>query len=349
MSSFTRYLSLVFLFLLGICFAPAVSAQISIPAPDEESFGILEQINFSNPGVLHKSRGKGVELRYEIHGPYEFRPKTATAGEAGRTEVASYEEFVGKFKIPILNKPNVKLLLGYEYVQNEINFSQIGDVATRMLTEIDGRSLRTNKFSVYLTKSWDERYYSLIRARISTTGDYTEWVNFDKKYHVYTAAAVFGKKVNPDTEWGVGITYTQNDLRTLVLPFGVYNHNFNDKWGLETVIPVQAFLRRNFSEHNILMVGGRYDSRLHYLAFDNVRDADLTPYYLRQGNIRAEALWEHQLVKWVWAYANAGVAFPIQSRFESPDPNIPDIEMQTGMRPFFRIGIFLSPPDDMIK
>ncbi len=337
--------------LLGACPAPA-TAQIEIEQGNLEVLTDDHPV-FSRPGVRYRSQSRGVSIRYETQPNFAWDGGTAIAG--GEQRVTHLEQFTFKFKVPLLNKPQTKLLLGYEWDTEKYFFDDpyVGYEDQQTLFQLlDERRLKANKLSAYLTHSWNERFYSSARFRMSLNGDYQGLIAFDNIYRTYSAAAVYGKKVDADTEWGVGLTFSHNKARSIALPFLVYNRTFNEHWGVQTALPGQAYLRRNVGRNlvNTLLLGATFDSRYYAINTDDRPGfSELGQFFLRNNGIRAMLQYEHNVSKWVWAFVQGGYFLPVQTRFNPADDIELDLETSAGTRPFVRAGIFLAPPKDLIR
>ena len=308
---------------------------------------------FSRPGVRYRSQSRGVSIRYETQPGFTWTGTDEIAG--GEQKVSHLEQFTFKFKIPVLNQPRVKFLLGYEWDTEKYFFNNPyeGHENQQTLFQLlDERRLKANKLSAYFTYSLDDRYYLSSRVRMSLNGDYQGLIDFDNIYRTYSAAVVYGKKVSDDTEWAVGLTYSNNKARQIALPFFVYNRTFNERWGLQTALPGQAYLRRNVGRRmvNTFLLGATFDSRYYALNTEPERGfPELQQYFLRNNGIRAMLQYEHNLAPWVWAFGQAGYYIPVQTRFNPADDIDRDLETTVGGRPFFRVGVFLAPPKELIK
>jgi hypothetical protein len=336
---------------LVVFLAPA-SAQIELEQGNLEVLTDDHPI-YSRPGVRYRSQSRGVSIRYEVQPTFDWSGGEGLVG--GDQAVTQLEQFTFKFKIPLMNKPRTKMLLGYEWDTEKYYFDDPyrGFETTQTLFQLlDERRLKANKLSAYFTHSWNERFYSSGRFRMSLNGDYQGLINFDDIYRTYSAAAVYGKKVDADTEWAVGLTFSHNKARSIALPFFVYNRTFNERWGIQTALPGQAYLRRNVGRKmvNTFLLGATFDSR-YYAINTGSRGGfeELGQFFLRNNGIRSMLQYEHNLGPWVWAFGQAGYFLPVQTRFNPEEDIDLDIMTEVSGRPFFRVGVFLAPPKEMIK
>ncbi|MEO0733791.1 MAG: hypothetical protein AAFZ52_13225, partial [Bacteroidota bacterium] len=252
-------------------------------------------------------------------------------------------------------KEGLKFLLGYEWDTEKYFFNDPAKGFEDQLTLfqlLDERRLKANKLSAYFTKSFNEKFYATGRVRMSLNGDYEGLIKFDNIYRTYSAAAAFGKKISEDEEWAVGLTFSSNKARTIAIPFFVWNKTFNDRWGVQTALPGQAFLRYNVGtmRKNAFLLGAIFDSR-YYAINTDTRPAfkELGQFFLRNNGIRIQLQYEQNLVPWVWAFAQGGYYAPINARFNPENDVDLDLFTEPNGRPFFRLGVFLAPPKELIR
>ncbi|PHI18412.1 hypothetical protein CEQ90_18085 [Lewinellaceae bacterium SD302] len=340
-----------------------VYAQIDPPSLEADnianiSFGedIDCETKYCRPGVRNRSQSRGVVIRYERQAGFDWSMANDRL-EGAPVRVNGLEQFTFKFKVPILNKPGLKFLLGYEWDTEKYYFDNIDPIADgarpTMWQLLDERRLKATKISAYLTKSFNETFYISGRLRLSLQGDYDGLMDFAEEYRTYSGGVAFGKKVSQDEEWGVGLTYSQNPARTVILPFFIYNKTWNDYWGLESALPGQIFLRYNIDpvKQNAFKFGAAADSRFYVINSlgDKSRYTNFEEYYLRRLAVRGLAQYEHKLSKWFWAFVQGGVVVPINTRFNSIEDVDLDLNTEVGARPFLRIGLFLAPPKELVR
>ncbi|MEL6922609.1 MAG: DUF6268 family outer membrane beta-barrel protein [Bacteroidota bacterium] len=304
---------------------------------------------FCKPGVKNKSRSRGLTISYTHLAGGDFEVENFDR----QNPASAFDRFstlLVDVKIPVINKPYFKLLAGYKYLNEAFTFRSFGNPDLPLLSGLNDKRLKGNAYSLYVSKPLNEKFYLAFRVRAGFFGDYEEWMNFDSRYALLNGLATFGIKKSDDKEWGFGVAISKSFRRPnwLVLPFLFFNKNFNDDWGMEIVLPVSMYLRRNLNPKTIILGGFQFGSQSYSI--------DLTPattttqsYAINHSEVIAQLSVERQLAPWVWANLRAGYQinfsndFRLQSNFEEAINVDPD----NGM--IFQIGVFLSPPDRFIK
>jgi len=259
---------------------------------------------------------------------------------------ASLQQLSVKLKVPIVNKEGLKLLVGASYRPETYDFSAIGSDFQPVFNYLNGRTLKSSGFDAILTKSWNEKFYSSFRFRLLYNGDYSGVINTDSRFAIYNFSGLFGVKKHDNKEWGVGLNFSQSFRRTLVLPFFLYNHTFNDKWGVELILPALMVARYNVSERSILLFGLRYNSSSYSIETD-----ELMPqvFELNHSEARATLTLQQRFHPWLWFDANAGIQYNFSTDFDAKDNEMASFQVTPGIAPYFKLGIFVSPPNSFFK
>lgn len=334
--------------ILGLSLCGNLGYTQGLDPPAEDVVELAREICFCKPGVIHKSKSKGVEVAWTPSLSRNVIPTDATES-VNKSRLERLDEIKFKFKIPIVNAESIKALLGFEHGRDVFDFNEIRGLQSNFFVNLDERVLKYNKFTAYLTKSIDYKYYIILRLRAAFNGDYDYFVDIDNRYSTYSATGIFGVKPREDLEYGFGISYSNGFNRVRVLPFGIYNRTFNDKWGIETLLPVQIFGRYNATEETILLFGAEYTSRRYSL--DNFIPGEEFAEMLniRNAGINVLVSLERKLFGWIWTNAKIGYHLPFSSRIDNLSVPENSFRFQQGSHPFFKLGIFITPNKDFIK
>lgn len=330
------------LFMQYTCFAQGLHF------PDDNQIDIgTDRIDFCKPGVTNKSPGKGILIEHTSIGGFNIRLKSSDGTKQNTNNVNYASRMKAKLKIPLVNAPGLKMMLGHEYIGETFQFNTIQPEEISLLNTINGQTLKNNKFSLYITKSFNQKYYGGLRARVSSRGNYEQVVSLEATYTTFSATGFFGIKERPDFEWGFGLTYSDNFARKQIWPFFLYNRTFNDRWGIEAILPASIMARYNFSNQNMFLFGVELENAAYHIT---PSDVDQTSYYFRHTEVAAKASYDRHLFSWIWVLAEAGAHIPVRNRFEDSRAPLTDrTRYDAGVRPFVRLGIFVSPPKSLVK
>ncbi|MEO1516765.1 MAG: DUF6268 family outer membrane beta-barrel protein [Bacteroidota bacterium] len=328
----------VALLIVGLSLSTSLLAQELVLTPMAESF--------CKPGVTNKSPGKGLLISYFARPQFDFTTNSEETSAKSRAGINDRLNF--KLKIPIINKDGFKFLIGGAHMREEYEFSQIEGRPTEIFTSINDVSLKTSRIAAYFLKSINSRYYATLKLEASYNGDYDNLISFENRYAIYRGAVLVGYKKRADTEWGFGAMFSKGFRRTALYPFLMYNKTFNDRWGLESVLPVKIDMRYNISRKNMVLFGAQFNSRSYSIDVLEGSAATQNIYHMRSAEIQLAAEFKQQLSNWVWCEVRGGYARNLTSRFDQITPvrqrNVVTANPSSG--PFLQFGIFVSPPRD---
>jgi len=334
--------------ILFLLMAECLSAQIKPDVFPEDIAPEDSPIRcYCSPGVRNKSRSKGLQLSYTSIAEGDFKDEEGfLTGDPSHFNRWTRFEF--DLKAPIINRPGFKFLLGAKRITERFNINRFGVDFTDAFKALDASKLKNTSISAIATKPLNEKNYIGIRVRYNANGNYDGLMNFDGKYAVYKFLAAYGIKKSEDFEWGFGLNFSKSFRRTNLLPFIIYNRNFKNGWGIETAFPGFFFGRYNFSRSSILLFGAEYGSDSYRMTFSN--DADVfKDYAFNHSELLFLTRLEQQFAPWVWANLRFGYQMNFSTDFESKNLASPEFMVDPSNGLFFEIGIFISPPDDLLR
>ncbi len=324
-----------------------IAANMVIAQGEMSNLALEANPFLCKPGVENKSPGKGFSISYTYNPDFEMRPTHAE----NASEVEVNQRIAGKLKIPIVNCRRTKFLLGVKYANERYSFEDIDPENYPLFKRLNEVSLKDAEAAAYLIVSLNQKYYTSFRLSTSFRGDYKGILNTSSRYATYRAAGVLGVKKSDKVEYGIGVYYSRNVRRTSIYPFGFLNWTFNDKWGLESAIPVSVKLRRNFTDGSIALFGIDYSSQSYALTVEEGAGndpIDRSLYHYRRASSEFSASYMRQFSSWAWMEFKIGYAVNLNSQAR----NLPG-QMTFDLRPTGSIvgtvTFFLSPPKKYIK
>lgn len=332
--------------LTSILFLTGLSVYIFAQAapvflPDDFDFDSEDIGCVCTPGVINKSPSKGLLLEYTLTTGGDFTPDEVAVG-ISPSEVRDLHRLRFRLKIPVLLKPKIKMLLGFDHFQEQYHFDFIQPAFSDQLNLVNGKVLKTSRVSFYALQSVNENNYFGIRGRASWNGNFGGIWTSDSYFRQLRLSALWGIKKREDLEWGVGLIYSKNFNRSIVLPFFLYNQTFNERWGIEVGFPVSFLVRYNFNPRSLLLFGPELGSARYALRGEKTGVDD---YYFRHTEIQFGAKFERKLMPWVWGSIHTGLQINFDSQYQLVEnsDSLFEPDLKTGL--FFRVGIFLSPPE----
>ncbi|MEM9723460.1 MAG: DUF6268 family outer membrane beta-barrel protein [Bacteroidota bacterium] len=274
-------------------------------------------IRFCKPGVSGMLPGKGLEIFHEVVPGYNLSSPIGEDQNVTHTDRVQYSYQWGvKLKIPVVLRDDFTLLLDTKYAQQKYNFASDRSINTELHQTLTEETLQTLRLGMIGLKPLNADSYLV--GQISVGWNSNEYEDFPLSVanSVINLTLLYGKKIHRNLEWGVGIAQTLQFGTYRAYPVFMLNQTFNNKWGLEMVLPKEAFIRRNFNEKTALKIGVELDGSNYNLQVDETTRQYLQ---LRQGFLRAKAQLEWQLAPMVWTSFETGYIFPVSFRHTYPE------------------------------
>jgi hypothetical protein len=157
-----------------------------------------------------------------------------------------------------------------------------------------------------LFKPLNEKHFIIaqLNGDASYIGHEDDW-RFTKPGITLYGSAIYGWKKGDYKMWGLGVSRTYRLGRPLFVPILLYNQTFNERWGVELLLPARAHLRYNFSTNSMLLAGYELEGQQY--------DISQNSNFLQRGEIKPRILFEKKLYKFFWLSAQAG--YRINGRF----------------------------------
>lgn len=300
------------------------------------------------PGVVNKSKSKGLLLEYGLLWNREDQQQSyfmPADDDQDKSEV--YEIMTFKLKAPVYysKKNGAAVILGFKHQREQFRFQNFLVENILQNNPIYDEVLIRSHISLNAYKSLSNKRYLAFRGQIDCNGDYKQFVNFHSNYSTYKIGLIYGIKNRPDKELGIGLTFSRGLRRSIAYPFVVYNRTINERWGLETILPVRVMGRYNVNDNNILLFGAEFNSREFFLGLADGSGFE-NDFIMTRQEVRLQVTLEKKLTSWFWMSCKGGYLNSLGHRFQELEPvGIPSItRISPGNSLFFKAGIFLSPP-----
>lgn len=340
-----------FCLLFTLCTYPIFGQIIpEVPQVDIDVEDIEQVRTFCQPGIRNKSRSKGLEIIYGNRGSGQLSNSKLETGEQ-QNKYSKWDHLQVKLKAPIIIKDDFKLLAGYKYYQEGFNFTEIGTAFPSVISNINENNLRSSSFSLVINKSLNERSYVALQLRYMVSGNFSGLAKYGDRYATYRVLAMYGVKPSVDLEWGFALNVSKNFRRFNVIPFFILHKNFNDKWGLEALLPGFIYARYNLKPGNILLGGIEFGNKNFRLDIPQEGGEELD-YAYNQSHLKALVKYQRRVIPWLWVSAQVGYQYNLNTRFEAKNTNTTSFSLRARNAPYFKVGLFVSPhskEDKMIQ
>jgi hypothetical protein len=273
------------------------------------SIGLKAQdtTRYANPKVDGMPSGKGVEVKGEYITPFHIASTSHIEGIRNANGlVRKNERFEAKLRVPVINKPSFKLVLGGSYSKEEFYFEEsTKDANYPLFQNLEDKPLKITGATAYVIKSFNEKHFLAARLAWRLQGDYSSLDLPMSDFAKYTVALMYGTKPNNNTVWAPGLHYSDNFGRKSLFPVFMYNKTFSPKWGIESTLPVEVKLRHNISSSSLAYLkveatGAQYNIHLRSPLYPQ------PSVFLEQSEVRLTMALEQRMFWWVWINIEGG-------------------------------------------
>lgn len=328
-----RYVKVFFTIVLLFSF------MITQAQEDEEDWGMYDDYEleddtqvkrYAAPTVSGMSPQRFISVSFDAQMPYNYEfsqvrfpashgsgygvNENPEANETGRANFTGGMRF--NTNIPIISKSSFVWQSGLNYmdtrysIEPDVEFSQTavqlpGGEQARGLGQIlheDG--LRNLNWTNTLFFPMNEKDFIVFQGQIDMSGNYA--LNRFQPLNTlrYSAAAIYGRRVNDYFRWGVGISRTYRVGNMNYVPVIMYDWTSkNKKWGTEILFPARAYLRYNFTKNALLLTGFDLEGQSYHI---DEYSANGNSFDIRRGEVRPKIEFQTKITGYIWASVQAG-------------------------------------------
>ena len=292
-------------------------------------------------GVQGMLPSRWIQVSYEKSSPFQ--------ADQGLVGISQFRRASAKARIPLLNKPGLKIVGGFSYQQEYIGLSGNASTESFPWQEID--QLRFNNRGMDLVWLHPFRGKAYLAGRVSMNIANEErgfrWRQYSEDIR-FTVSQMMVFRPHPGQEFGVGAYVARSQGRTSSYPVIVYNQTFNRNWGIESLLPAYVRVRRNLGSTAALLLnvkasGGSFN-------FDMETDNGIRDLSLRRAEVIGGLSYQQEIADPLWIGFDLGIRQPLSMNlFDPTAPRTPVASSNLRATTYFNTSLYLVPPSKLIK
>ncbi|MCS7019062.1 MAG: hypothetical protein RMJ87_06305 [Cytophagales bacterium] len=266
--------------------------------------------------VQYLSPTKLISIGYELQLPQTINTSFASFGtstlpsEGNPTATFLSHGLRLGANFPVISRSSIIINLGVNYYESRMAFENQAAVNNAMHRALKERGLRTTGLMATIFKPLNEKNFVIVAANADLNGNY----NFADVQPLstlrYSILGIYGWKKSDKLMWGLGWarTYRLGEVNNTV-PLLMYNRTFNDRWGIEALLPARLNIRHNFSPTSLLLLGYELEGNSYH-----IRTTSSDPFSqringaeIRRSELKARLTYERQISGFIWLSAQAGI------------------------------------------
>lgn len=342
--------------LIGAALFLSVCKQVAAQdMPADTTLADLDDFNFDDLGNADDFEVKtyatqkvpGLSPTQLISVGYEAQlPFPISVNGAPDNEINKFRGLRLAFNAPVISRNSFILNLGLTYWDTNIGFEN--SPTPGLLSSLEN-GLRTTGLNATVFKPLNDKHFIILQGNLDVSGNYTGFEDLEfGKSTTLSGIGIFGWKRDENTMFGVGVTRTYRAGQLLHIPAIYYNQTFNDKWGIESVVPARIQVRRNFGTTSLLMLGYEIEGNAFYINDAPAVANSGTDVYIRRGELKPRITYQKQVKNFIWLSAQAGLRYNWRfDGFSTQNPegdNVPVFENTLGNPLYFNISLNLVSP-----
>lgn len=266
-----------------------------------------DTITYAGPGVEGQARPRGLVIRYERLPGFDIESESDDPRVGnGEGRVRRHNKFSVSAGAPLINRPQTKLIIGFDYELEEFNFEDLDENSYSLYRYLEDKNLKSIGLQLAYQHSLDERKFYIIRVKGELNGDYTRDNISITDYFKGTVDLAYGWSFSPYYSIGVGVQYGYIFGRQRIYPGLLYNRTFNPKWGVEAIFPAAARVRYNANEKTLFYAGYRLEGGSYNIYADDTELQQFDEIELRRTDIKGLLRMEREIYDFIWFAVEGG-------------------------------------------
>lgn len=293
---------------LALLFSLHASAQEdSSEVIDYSKFGDAEGVKrYCTQKVLNQLPQRIISIGYEYHGGFtmpgvKMGPLLPSFQDFQVSQVSAIR---AQANIPVISTNKIIWQLGANYWSSKyaIENSSSNEFARRL----NNNAMTSAGINTTIFKPLNEKNFLIFQASADFNGVFQQFSDIKGKALTISGTAIYGWKTSEKNMVGVGLSRTFRAGQILHIPVLLWNKTFNDRWGMELLLPARGHLRYNFSTSNILQLGFELEGNQFMMNLPNSPNGNV---FIQRGELKPRIIWDKKISGFVWLSAQAGLRY----------------------------------------
>ncbi len=335
------------LLICSLCFSSVALAQVDTTEVfDYSKFGDAEGVKrYATQKVLNQTPQRILSIGYEYHGGFSMPgvPVDPMLPAFQDLQVNRVSAFRAQANIPIVSTNKIIWQLGANYWSSQFNIDPSAN--TSFGNRLNNGAMTSAGINTTIFKPINEKNFLIFQASADANGIFQKLSDVNHQAFTFSGTIIYGWKTSEKNMIGTGISRTYRAGQLLHIPVLLWNKTFNDKWGMELLLPARGHLRYNISTSNILQLGFELEGNQFWMNLPNSRNGSV---FVQRGELKPRISWDKKLSGFVWFSAQAGLRynwrFDVMNEYNGKENNQLYFSSRLGNPMFFNIGLhFVSP------
>ena len=313
---------------------------------DYSQFGDAEGVKrFCTQKVLNQLPQRIISVGYEYQGGFDMPgvkmgPLLPAFQDFRVDQVSAIRAQVN---IPVISTNRIIWQLGANYWSSKYAIQNPGN--NSFARSLNNRSMTTAGINTTIFKPLNEKNFLIVQASTDMNGIFQNLSDVNGKALTVSGTLIYGWKTSEKNMIGTGISRTYRAGQILHIPVLLWNKTFNDRWGMELLLPARGHVRYNFSATNILQMGFELEGNQFWM---NQPGTPNNALFVQRGEMKPRIIWDRKISGFFWLSAQAGLRynwrFDVMNDYDAKEDSQRYFSSRLGNPFYFNISInFVSP------
>ncbi|MBM3442828.1 MAG: hypothetical protein FJX89_09030 [Bacteroidetes bacterium] len=274
---------------------------------DYSQFGDAQGVKrYCNQKVLNQTPTRIVSIGYEYLGEFHMPgiPVSAMLPALRDFHVNRVGSIRAQVNIPVVSTNQVIWQLGASFWGSRFALDNQGnDLFAKVLNTHTMTSVGIN---TTIFKPLNEKNFIILQGSLDANGIFHDMGDVSGKALTVSGTAIYGWKTSEKNMIGTGIARTYRAGQVIHVPVLLWNRTFNDRWGMELLLPARGHIRYNFSTSSMLQAGFELEGNQFWM---NLANSPKGMIYLQRGELKPRIMWDKKLAGFIWLNAQAGLRY----------------------------------------
>lgn len=274
---------------------------------DYSKFGDAEGVKrYCTQKVLNQLPQRIISVGYEYHGSFDM------PGVKIGPDLPAYQDFRveqvsairAQANIPVISTNRIIWQLGANYSSSKYAIQNPGN--NLFASSLNNRSMITAGINTTIFKPLNEKNFLIAQSSLDMNGVFQNLDDLNSKAFTVSGTLIYGWKTSEKNMIGTGISRTYRAGQILHIPVLLWNRTFNDRWGMELLLPARGHVRYNFSNTNILQLGFELEGNQFWMNQPGTPNGAL---FVQRGEMKPRMIWDKKISGFFWLSAQAGLRY----------------------------------------
>jgi hypothetical protein len=314
------HLTILFAGLSFLSFSQTDSTEV---LEDYSNYGEPEGVKrYATQKVLNQTPQKIISIGYEYNG--EFHMPGLRISESSLAiedrHVSQVNAFKAQLNIPVVATNKIIWQLGANYWGSQYQIENPGSNA--FAKQLNQSSLISAGLNTTIFKPLNETNFLILQASADINGLFNQQAKVTSNALTLSATGIYGWKKSEKNMIGAGIARTYRAGRLIYVPVLLWNKTFNDKWGMELLLPAKGFIRYNINTSNMIQAGFELEGNQFSMPIPGTQ-RDL--FYIQRGEFKPRIMWDKKITGFLWFSAQVGLRynyrFDVMNKYDGKEDN----------------------------